>query len=223
MRLCLCLLLAVISPALGQLIGLPAPVELSPAGYSLILEFEVGGGQPYYDKFLQHPEWPGESSGTTIGVGYDISTVSVSAFNSDWSALPDSPRGRLAATQPFSGRSAIQPTQQVHDIIVQWGLGKDVFDRVDVARFYAMTSKIFPDLDHLRPNAQAALVSLVFNRGAGMSGSSRAEMRDLRDSAVPRHDYDQMAYDFRKMKRLWPDTPGLRRRRDAEADLILTP
>lgn len=223
MRLLVLSLLALVTPALGQLIGLPPKAELSAAGYQLILDFEVGGGQPYYDRFLQRPEWPGESSGCTIGVGYDISTVSVGVFRSDWAALSMSPLNRLAATQPYAGRAAIIPTREVHDIAIEWLMGKDVFDRVDVARFYALTRKAFPGFDDLRPNAQAAMVSLVFNRGAGMSGSSRSEMRDLRDYAIPRADYDRMAYDFRKMKRLWPDTPGLTRRRDAEAQLILLP
>lgn len=221
MPLCLCIILALVCRTSGQLVGLPPQVELSPEGYQLILDFEVGGGKPYYDKFLQRPEWPGESSGVTIGVGYDISTVSKNVFFGDWKALPESPLKRLSATQPFSGRAAIEPCRQVRDILIAWEIGKNVFDRVDISRFYALTKRAFPGFEDLHPNAQAALVSLVFNRGSGMSGSSRSEMRDLRDYAVPRQDYERMASDFRKMKRLWPNTEGLRRRRDAEAELIL--
>lgn len=224
MRLLVLSLLALATPALGQLVGLPTKAELSPAGYQLILDFEVGGGQSYYDKFLQRPEWPGESSGVTIGVGYDISTVSKEVFVSDWEMLAAGQRARLSETQPYHGLAAKSKADEVNDILIAWAVGKQVFDRVDVARFYSLTQRAFRDgFDDLRPNAQAALVSLVFNRGAGMSGSSRAEMRDLRDVAVPRKDYDRMASDLRKMKRLWPDTLGLRRRRDAEAELILTP
>jgi hypothetical protein len=43
--------------------------------------------------------------------------------------------------------------------------------------------------ENLRPNAQAALVSLVFNRGSSMTGANRLEMRNLRplvSSAITR-------------------------------------
>ncbi|MDE1170918.1 MAG: hypothetical protein PW734_06895 [Verrucomicrobium sp.] len=213
---------SLIAAATAALVELPSPPALSKAGHQLILDYEVGGGRSYYDRFLQRPSWPGESSGVTIGVGYDLSTVEPDIIREDWHDIPSNPLDRLVATQPFHGPSAKPKAAQVADILVSWSLALDVFDRVDVTRFWFVTRRAFPGFDRLRPNAQAALVSLVFNRGPGMSGPARREMRAIRD-AVPREDYDEIARQMRTMKRLWPDSAGLRVRRDAEASLVLTP
>jgi len=37
----------------------------------LLLEYEVGGGQSYYNKKLSRFTWPGGASGPTIGIGID--------------------------------------------------------------------------------------------------------------------------------------------------------
>ena len=45
-------------------------------------------------------------------------------------------------------------------------------------------------------------------------------------SMLPKRDYDGMAFEFRKMKRVWAGTSiqaGMYRRRDAEAKLLVTP
>jgi GH24 family phage-related lysozyme (muramidase) len=77
----------------------------------------------------------------------------------------------------------------------------------------------------LHPDAQGALVSLVFNRGAAMQGDRRREMREVRDAVasttLPTEEkLRSIAASILSMKRLWPDTLGLRRRRDAEAKLV---
>jgi hypothetical protein len=60
----------------------------------------------------------------------------------------------------------------------------------------------FPGVDQLPPNAQGALVSLVFNRGPGMYGDCRREMRAVRDPVV-RKDLPEIARQIRAMKCLW--------------------
>src|ERR1039458_1533679 len=101
----------------------------------------------------------------------------------------------------------------------------EVFNKIDVARTWSQCERAFPGFENLRANAQAAIVSLVFNRGASMTGDNRKEMRAIRD-AVPKHDYTEMASQLRKMVRVWVGTDiynGMKRRRLAEADLVLTP
>lgn len=66
------------------LIALPPPAKLSPKGYQLILDFEVGGGKVYYSKFLAVATWPGASSGVTTGVGYNCGYNSCSVILSNW-------------------------------------------------------------------------------------------------------------------------------------------
>ncbi|HEY6129471.1 MAG TPA: hypothetical protein VIW23_14955, partial [Candidatus Acidoferrum sp.] len=59
------------------------------------------------------------------------------------------------------------------------------------------------------------------NRGPGMEGDRRKEMRAVRD-AVANQDLQEIADQIRAMKRLWEGKglDGLLKRRDAEADLV---
>lgn len=99
---------------------------------------------------------------------------------------------------------------------------------------FARVKKTWPGSSLLHPAAQAALISLVYNRGASLTKQARdpldrrREMRELR-GAIAERDYVLMAELFRSMKRLWMDASGkaipkyagLLARRDDEADLCL--
>jgi GH24 family phage-related lysozyme (muramidase) len=88
-------------------------------------------------------------------------------------------------------------------------------------RFINETKKAFPNSDKLHPDAFGALVSLVFNRGASVSGPSRIEMLNIRN-LIDSKNYEAIANEVRKMKRLWigKGLDGLLVRRDDEASLI---
>lgn len=194
---------------------------LSTGGRNLVFEFETGG-QRDYDP---HPERPPGPSGITWGIGYDGGYYSAAVIKADWAALEPSSRNRLAAVSGLKGQRAQDTLRTVRDIYVQWAIATDVFDRVDVAREYSSAKRAMPGFDDLRPNAQAAIISLGFNRGWSMSGANRSEMRAIRD-LVPRRDYEGIAIQFRKMVRVWIGTKiekGMTRRRIAEAKLIMTP
>lgn len=217
-------------PPARPVIVLPPPPDLTVAGHelllssggrALVLEFETGGKSGYD----AHPEWPGGASGVTIGIGYDLGYYSRSVIDSDWQALQKQARTRLLTVAGVSGARARSVLPSVRDIFVAWDLATDVFDRVDVAREFASAKHAVPGFEGLRPNAQAAWLSLGFNRGWQMSGPNRTEMRAARDM-VPTRDYDGMAFEFRKMKRVWAGTTiqaGMYRRREAEAKLMVTP
>jgi hypothetical protein len=209
----------------AQLVGLPPGVDLSDQGRALIYEFEVGGGERYYNRFLIRPEWPGFASGVTWGVGYDGGYNSPAVIRHDWRALDGVDLGRLAATSGITGARAKAKLASVRDIVVAWGLAEGVFNEVTVARFAAMARRIFPGFDDLRPNAQAALLSLTFNRGDSLAGPRRVEMRAI-VPMVPRRDYAGMAGQIRHMIPIWAGTEiyaGMKRRRLAEAALMETP
>ena len=59
-------------------------MKLNEASMSLILKYEVGGGEAYYNKFLRHPTWPKGESGITIGVGYDLGYNTAATIKNDW-------------------------------------------------------------------------------------------------------------------------------------------
>jgi hypothetical protein len=209
-------------PASGGLIALPPPPVLSAAGYNLILEFETGGRSGYDP----HPEWPKGSSGVTIGIGYDLGYNSRAVIYSDWNALEPVSRTRLLTVAGYTGKRARDILHEVRDIYVEWGIATGVFDDVDLAREFDNARRSMPGFLSLRRNAQAALISLGFNRGWGMLGGNRVEMRDIRDVGVPRQDYERIAAQLRQMTRIWRGTEierGMTRRRNAEAALVETP
>lgn len=194
---------------------------LSTAGYKLIIEFEVGGRSGYDP----HPEAPdARLSGITWGIGYDGHMNTPPVILEDWAPLGRAAQ-RLADTHPYYGPTAKSHLHEVHDILIEWARANDVFLRLDVGREFRNARKAFPGFDNLRPNAQAALVSLTFNRGSSMVGDNRREMRAIRD-LVPKRDYSGMASQFRQMIRVWRGTSiehGMTRRRLAEAYLMDTP
>lgn len=212
---------AIVLPPPPPLTAAGKALLLSSAGRTLVLEFETGGRSGYDP----HPEWPGGASGVTVGIGYDCGYYSPKVIMSDWSVLKSTDRTRLAGTSGLTGQKARAKRLEVKDIFVAWAIATDVFDRVDVAREYSNAKRAVPGFEDLRPNAQAAWISLGFNRGWQMSGPNRTEMRAARDFA-PKRDYEGMARQFVKMKRVWTGTSiqnGMYRRRDAEAKLLLTP
>ena len=203
----------------GELLGSSL---LSYRAIELILEFEVGGGQEYYEKLLQRPIWPEGRSGITIGIGYDIGYNSVEVFNQDWQKLGDVERKRLSDCCGLTGEVAKQRLASVRDIIIAWELAWEVFNVVTVPKFYNLTKKAFPGFEELPADVQGGLVSLVFNRGTSMEGNRRREMRAIRD-LVPNKDVKGIVDQIQQMKRIWVGTSiarGMNRRRDAEAALI---
>jgi len=201
---------------------------LSKKSLDLILEFEVGGGENYYNKFLKNPTWPGEQSGVTIGVGYDLGYVNKTEFTNDWKDLPQKDFDRLYKVVGIKGIAAKDLIRGLKDISIPWELSLKVFNNKTVTKFYNLTQQTFPNFDNLPEDAKGGLVSLVFNRGAALEGDRRREMKLIRDGMKLVSNYDQKALTFianqiRNMKRIWIGgsiEKGMSRRRDAEAKLI---
>jgi hypothetical protein len=201
---------------------------LSNKSLNLILEFEVGGGENYYNKFLKSPAWPGEQSGVTIGVGYDLGYVNKTEFTNDWKELPQKDFDRLYKVVGIKGIAAKNLIKGLRDISIPWELSLKVFNNKTVTKFYNLTKQTFPNFDNLPEDAKGGLVSLVFNRGSALEGDRRREMKLIRDGMKLTSTFDQKALSFianqiRKMKRIWIGgsiEKGMSRRRDAEAKLI---
>ena len=96
-----------------------------------------------------------------------------------------------------------------------------MFKKETLPRFIKETLKAFPGADALHPDAFGALVSIVFNRGASVTGDSRREMAAIR-SLIPSKNYKKIAQEIRNMKRLWvgKGLDGLLKRRDEEASIV---
>ena len=189
------------------------PLQITDQALDLILEAE-GLDQP--------GKWPGEQSGITLGVGYDLGFATPEQFEEDWSPyLTGEQIERLKTAIGVSGEDAREIASEFSDIKVKWDDAVEVFKNRTLPLYSARTEKAFPGVDELPANAQGALVSLIFNRGAAMDGDRRREMRAVRD-AVAAGDLQEIANQIRAMKRLWvgKGVDGLLRRRDAEADLV---
>lgn len=195
---------------------MPDNNPLSPKALALILEFEGGAG------IDQPSKWPGEQSGISLGYGYDLGYNTADQFVADWGeVLPAEQIAVLKTVVGIKGTEARDRAGQFAQIRIKEPDAKRVLVERTVPRFYEETRKAFPGLEKLPADAQGALVSLVFNRGTSVNGPRRTEMlaiKNLLQAEVP--DKKAIADQIRAMKRLWPNTAGLRRRRDAEADLI---
>ena len=170
----------------------------------------------------QPSQWPGGASGITIGVGYDLGFATADQFEEDWSPfLSTDEIERLKDVIGLSGDKASQRASEFRDIKIKRADAEQVFKERTLPLYSQRTEAAFPGVDQLPAAAQGALVSLVFNRGAGMNGDSRREMRAVRD-AVAEGNLQEIADQIRSMKRLWEgkNLGGLLKRRDAEADLV---
>ena len=188
-------------------------VTLTDKTKRFILDFE-GLNQP--------SEWPGGDSGVTIGIGYDLGYVTVDQFESDWGPYFTADQlNRLRDAVGKRGIAARNRAMQFVDIRIKRKDAETVFIDRSLPLYALKTEMAFPGITELPPDAQGALVSLVFNRGTSMEGDRRSEMRAIRD-AVPRGDLQEIAHQLRSMKRLWVNKglDGLLRRREEEAKLV---
>lgn len=205
----------------------PPPSEplcvVSDEGIALIIQFEIAS-EPYYNSKLQSPIWPGGQSGITWGIGYDGGYATSSRIRADWSA---SRYVELLSTAAgITGMPAKAALPKFKEAQIALDLAKAVFAGATIPTYCAIAAKTFSNgWDRLPQKAKDALVATVYNRGAGMNGSRRAEMRKLRDVCVPNADLACMADEFRNMKRLWRGTDvgrGLAARYEDTAKYVIT-
>ena len=75
---------------------------------------------------------------------------------------------RLKTAIGVSGEAAHQRASEFSDIRIKRADAEEVFKNRTLPLYSDRTEKAFPGVDQLPANAQGALVSLVFNRGAGL-------------------------------------------------------
>ena len=195
---------------------------ISKRAIELIIQHEVGG-RAYYDKKLQAPIWAGGESGLTIGMGYDLGYNTEKQFMLDWSGVIN--LNYINALRPTIGIKGTQAKAmlkgEILNVRIPYNTAYEVFVKSSLPRYYAMTKKIYPNMDLLNEDTQGALVSVVYNRGNKLEGDSRIEMRAIVDLIVTQ-DYEGIAEQIEKSKRLWEGKglDGLVTRRESEADLV---
>jgi GH24 family phage-related lysozyme (muramidase) len=138
----------------------------------------------------------------------------------------------LAVAKGKTGNAAAAIARQFSDIKVSKADALRVFMTHTLPIEIALTRKTYPGIDLLPPTVLGAMTSIVYNRGADLSGDRRSEMREIKDvitqfanTPPERRDVkgtlNKIAGLIQSMKRLWDNTQrGLLIRRDAEAKLV---
>ncbi|QJE73122.1 hypothetical protein HHL28_08530 [Aerophototrophica crusticola] len=186
---------------------------------------EETGGQAYYTKFACHPVWPGGASGITIGVGYDLGQNTLADLKATWGDLLDAATiQQLGTAVGIVGSPANQAklqalVAQLKGITIPFADVVQVFTTKSLPVYEAKTLAAFPGLDKLNGLCIGAMVSLVYNRGTVLTGPTRTEMQAIRD-LIAQGKPEGVPAQFTSMKRLWPNAPGLQKRRDAESQMF---
>jgi hypothetical protein len=194
---------------------------ISRKAIELIIKHEVGG-RAVYEKRYQKPIWAGGDSGVTIGLGYDCGYVTEKQFFSDWDGLNLNFLHALRKVVGIKGE-AVKPMLrgEILQVRIPYNFAYDVFVTKSLPKYYKMTKAIYPEIDSLNEDTRGALVSMVYNRGNKIEGDTRKEMMAIVD-LVAKQDYEGIADQIERSKRLWENTlDGLVKRREEEADLIL--
>jgi GH24 family phage-related lysozyme (muramidase) len=198
-------------------------LKVSKKGLKTLMQFEISS-KSYYTKKLSKCVWPGGKSGVTIGIGYDLGYVSKRTFERDWSGLVSAKTvEHLKTACGKKGKSAKNAVSRLKRTRIKVPLraAEKVFYKKTLPKYARQTRRAFPGVEDLPPDAQAMLLSLVYNRGASLSGSRRKEMKTIR-RLVKKKNLHGIAEQYKAMKRLWENKglEGLLKRRDKEARLI---
>jgi hypothetical protein len=196
-------------------------MKLNDKGIEFIVTEETGG-RAYYEKVYKSTfTWPGGASGPTAMVGIDVGYYTEEEVNKIFKPLTEpSELALIQGGRGLKGLSAKEYTVRLKGITFSWEEAIQTFKEFILPKFTTLTCKTFPGVLDLHENAQAAMVSVVFNRGVALKGASRIEMLNLRELIKAGKDYAKMAAQFRSMKRIWDKTSGLVARREREALLI---
>lgn len=198
-------------------------IKPSPKTLDLLLKYEVGGGKSYYEKYLSKFTWPGGASGPTIAIGVDCAYYSRAELEEIFNFLP---ADQINLIQNASGKTGLSgkeytKTLRSNGITVMWEKALQIFESLTWPKFTKLAERTFPGLTELHPDAYGTIVSLVFNRGTSLRGTTRTEMVNVK-TLIPSKNYNKIANEIRSMKRLWvgKNLDGLLERRESEARLI---
>lgn len=196
-------------------------IRVSRQSMDMLIGFEVSS-EAQYNKNYQKPIWPGGESGVTVGIGYDLGFNNRNTIAAAWSDFVNPPT--LSTLQSVAGLTGVRAKNALagtRNVIIDYNTAQSVFYQTTLPIYARRTKSIYPGMEKLPPDAQGALLSLVYNRGESISGPSRTEMKNI-VALVAAQDLGGIAKQVRNMKRLWRDKnlPGLLARRDKEAALI---
>lgn len=194
----------------------PCPA-LTSSGITFIGRAEVSSAAAYRQQYC-HPTWPGDKSGITIGIGYDLQFYDEAGFRADWGQrLPEECITQLLPVLGQVGSVALLAT--VRALVVPLPAAVGAFVTRSLPKYMDQTRSIYPQFDALNESQRTALVSLVYNRGprlADRKPDDRKEMRAIQQLLAD-GDLDAVPEQFESMTRLWSDGGLIKRRKDEAA------
>lgn len=196
-------------------------MHVSKKSLDMLIAFEVSS-EAQYNKKYQKPIWPGGESGITIGIGYDLGFNTAADIRNAWAGhINDSDLNILLSAARLTGTAAKSALSNTKNVVIPYSTALTVFHQTTLPAFARRTKKLYPSIAKLPPDAQGALLSLVYNRGESTTGASRAEMKNI-IALVDAQNLTGIAKQIRNMKRLWEGKglPGLIARREKEAQLV---
>ena len=197
-------------------------LTISENSINFIITEEVGSVDQYNEQY-QTPTWPGDDSGVTIGIGYDLGYNSQEQITADWGDLvsPDD----LAQLVSAAGMKGELANEQIgplmRNVVIPYASASSVFTKRTLPQVGEQALSIYPGLDQLLPDAVGAIMSMVYNRGASLDDPRRVEMANIVPLVVAK-DYAGIAAQIDASKRIWEggDENGLVTRREAEAAMV---
>ncbi|MBK1883651.1 hypothetical protein JIN85_14615 [Luteolibacter pohnpeiensis] len=196
-------------------------LTISKESWDLIIEYEVGGGAGYYNRYLKQPTVPPGESGITIGIGYDLRFNSPSQIRKDWGdRLPKETVDRLCSVSGLNHSYSKAALPRVKSISIPWETALEVYRENTVPRFSKLAKSAYPGITKMNPDIQGVMLSTSFNRGTSfIPYSTRKELIWTRDDIAAKKDSKLPDYQL-QMRRLWPNIAGLQRRYAAHAGLM---
>ncbi|MBN9483530.1 MAG: hypothetical protein BGO70_13690 [Bacteroidetes bacterium 43-93] len=188
----------------------------------ILLDAAVPQKEQYEHKF-QSPYLSGADSGIIIGIGYDCGYASWKDINDTWEPyLSSAELSALIKTHGKTGDDAKKLLPAVIGIKILYHTALHVFYTHTLPDCAADVKNIFPGINTLLPDCQAALLSLVYNRGPLINDTDRRkEMKEL-VRVIAEKDYTGIAKQIKSMQRLWPKGSKQYNLREQEAYLIET-
>ena len=177
-----------------------------------------------WEAFVSKPYVPSKGadgkSGVTLGYGYDLGQQPSSQIRIDLEPYYTKKQiDRLLVAQGKKGLAAQELVANLSDILISKDKACEMVMLVK-QRYAEDTLKIYKEILNYHPHCQGAMLSLVYNRGASVSGDRRREMKQIQDDL--KIDGTQVPSLLRSMKRLWTTSAnrGLQSRREDEAKIF---
>ncbi|QXB27850.1 hypothetical protein I6L35_10945 [Aeromonas sp. FDAARGOS 1405] len=193
--------------------------RISKKSAEFILSWEAYMPKPYVPKGDQ-------SSGVTIGYGYDLGQQEISSARTMLSDYYTATQvERLLTAIGKKGDNARAIVHELSDISIDKERALDMAMRLK-ERYCQVVVNTYPQAINLPPDSAGAILSLVYNRGPSLKKpkigdpiDSRREMREIGDD-FSKGNIKNIPARLRSMKRLWANQRGLRDRREGEAKFI---